>query len=104
MLPAAVARVVEATNSGDRAAFLAAFTPDGVVDDWGHTFTGHAKISAWDDRENIGVRAHLQVQRVSVAGSTCTVALTVSGRGYNGPSTFTFELDGPLVRRMTITA
>jgi hypothetical protein len=75
-----------------------------VVDDWGHTFTGRAKIAAWNDRENIGVRAHFQVQEVGVDGSTCTVGLTVSGQGYNGPSTFTFELDGPLVRRMTITA
>ena len=103
-LPAGVQQVVEATNSGDSAAFVAAFTPDGVVDDWGHTFTGRAKIGAWNARENIGVRAYFQVQQVTVEGSTCTVALTVSGQGYNGPSTFTFELEGPLVRRMTITA
>ena len=103
-LPPGVRQVIEATNTSDNEAFLAAFTPDGVVDDWGHTFTGRAKISAWNDRENIGVRAYFQVQQVTVEGSTCTVALTVSGQGYNGPSTFTFELDGPLVRRMTITA
>ena len=103
-LPDGVRQVVEATNSGDSAAFVAAFTPDGVVDDWGHTFAGRAKIGAWNDRENIGVRAHFQVQQVTLDGTTCTVALTVSGQGYNGPSTFTFELDGPLVRRMTITA
>jgi len=103
-LPPGVQRMVDATNNGDRAAFLAAFTPDGVVDDCGHTFTGAAKIAAWDDRENIGARAHFRVQQVTVDGTTCTVALTVSGQGYNGPSTFTFELDGPLIRRMTITA
>jgi hypothetical protein len=103
-LPVGVQRVIDATNSSDRAAFLAAFTPDGVVDDWGHTFTGRAKISAWDDRENIGAGAYFQVQQVSMDGSTCTVELTVSGQGYNGPSTFVFELDGPLIRRMTITA
>ncbi len=103
-LPAGVRQVVEATNSGDSEAFVAAFTADGVVDDWGRTFTGAAKIAAWNDAENIGARAHFRVQHVTVEGTTCTVALTVSGQGYNGPSTFTFELDGPLVRRMTITA
>jgi hypothetical protein len=103
-LPDAVRQVVEATNDGDSTAFLAAFTPDGVVDDWGHIFAGRAKISAWNDRENIGVRAYFRVEDVTVEGSTCTVALSVSGQGYNGPSTFTFELEGPLVRRMTITA
>jgi hypothetical protein len=32
---ARVAAAVEAANANDTAAFLACFTPDGVVDDWG---------------------------------------------------------------------
>jgi hypothetical protein len=103
-LPTGVQRMIDATNSGDSAAFVGAFTPDGIVDDWGRTFTGSAKIAAWNDAENVGARAHFRIQQVIVEGTTCTVALTVSGQGYNGPSTFTFELDGPLIRRMTITA
>ena len=37
-LPAPVAAVIDATNAGDRARFLAAFTLDGAVDDWGRVF------------------------------------------------------------------
>ncbi|GAB3358612.1 nuclear transport factor 2 family protein [Modestobacter lapidis] len=103
-LPDGVRQMIDATNNSDRAAFLAAFTPDGVVDDWGRTFTGTAKIAAWNDAENIGARAHYLVQQVTVDGTTCTVALTVSGQRYNGPTTVTVELDGPLIRRMTIRA
>jgi SnoaL-like domain len=103
-LPAGARGMIDATNSGDREALLACFTPDGVVDDFGRTFTGPAKIAAWDEEGNIGARAHVLVQHATVDGTTCTVAVSVSGQGYNGPSTFRFELDGPLVRRLTITA
>ncbi len=35
-------------------------------------------------------------------GDEVTVVAQVSGNGFNGPSTFTFLVDGDLVRRMTI--
>ena len=37
-LPRPVAAALEAANANDTAAFLACFTPDGVVDDWGREF------------------------------------------------------------------
>ena len=101
-LPAPVAAVIDATNAGDRARFLAAFTPDGAVDDWGRVFVGPDEIGAWNDRENIGVHAAFAVDRVTIDGDEVTVAVQVSGNGFNGPSTFTFLVDGDLVRRMTI--
>jgi hypothetical protein len=103
-LPAPVAAVVDATNAGDGAAFVAAFTPDGAVDDSGRVFTGADEIGAWNDRENIGVQASFAVERVAVDGDEVTVAVQVSGNGFNGPSTFTFLVDGDRVRRMTIRA
>jgi ketosteroid isomerase-like protein len=103
-LPPAVQRVIEATNAGDGAAFVAAFTDDGVVDDWGRTFRGAAAIGRWDAAENTGARAHFRVEQVSLAGDTCTAVLEVSGGGFNGRSTFTFEVAGDRVRSMRISA
>ena len=102
-LPAAVSRVIEATNAGDSDAFVGAFTDDGFVDDWGRVFTGPAEIRSWNDAENIGVHARFRVQEVTVDGDIVRAGLAVSGGGFNGPSTFTFELAGDRIRSMRIT-
>ena len=102
-LPAAVSRVIEATNAGDSAAFVEAFTEEGFVDDWGRIFTGPVEIGRWNEAENIGVHARFRVQEVSVDGDTVTARLAVSGGGFNGPSTFAFEVAGDRVRSMRIT-
>jgi ketosteroid isomerase-like protein len=102
-LPEAVRRVVEATNAGDSAAFVDAFTEDGFVDDWGRMFTGRDEIGRWNDAENIGVHARFRVQEVSVDGDMVVARLAVTGGGFNGPSTFTFEVAGDRVRSMRIT-
>jgi ketosteroid isomerase-like protein len=106
-LPAAVRAVLDATNAGDTDAFVAAFAPDGVVDDWGREFHGRDAIKGWSDRENIGVQAHFAVtDAVTSAGGDVVVTLQVSGNGFNGPSHFTFRLaaGGDRVARMTIRA
>jgi ketosteroid isomerase-like protein len=103
-LPEAVRRLVEATNAGDGAAFVDAFTEDGVVDDWGRTFRGPVEIGRWNEAENIGVHAQFRVQDFTADGDTVTARFAVSGGGFNGPSTFTFEVDGDRVRSMRITA
>jgi ketosteroid isomerase-like protein len=102
-LPEGVRRVLEATNAGDSAAFVAAFTEDGVVDDWGRTFRGPDEIARWDAGENTGVHAHFEVQDWSATGDTATLTLAVTGGGFNGASTFTFETAGDRVRSMRIT-
>ena len=103
-LPAPVEAVVEATNAGDTEAFLDAFAADGVVDDWGREFYGREAIRGWSDRENIGVRAHLSPTAVTQHDGEWVVTATVSGGGFNGPSHFTFRVDGDRVTRMTIRA
>ncbi len=103
-LPAPVAAIVAAANAGDTAAFLAAFTPDGVVDDWGREFHGANEIAAWSNAEFIGVAVTLTVDDVEQGGETTIVSATVGGNGFNGPSRFSFEVVGGLVSRMTIRA
>jgi ketosteroid isomerase-like protein len=91
-LPPEVARLLDATNAEDRAAFLDAFTDDGVVDDWGRRFAGRERIAEWDAGENIGVHSRIEATSVRRAGDTVEFGVRVSGGGYNGGGTFTAEL------------
>jgi hypothetical protein len=97
-----VQALVDAANSGDPAAFLAAFTADGVVDDWGREFRGASEIRSWSDAEFIGVAVELAVEGVEREGERTVVTATVGGNGFNGPSHFAFETAGGRVSRMTI--
>jgi ketosteroid isomerase-like protein len=103
-LPGPVAAALEAANANDTAAFLACFTPDGVVDDWGREFRGPDEIREWSNREFIGVHVSLEVTAVERGDGATTVTATVGGDGFNGPSHFTFVVDGDRVTRMTIRA
>ncbi|TFV88783.1 nuclear transport factor 2 family protein [Blastococcus sp. CT_GayMR16] len=91
-LPPEVARLLEATNTEDRAAFLDAFTDDGAVDDWGRRFAGRDRIAEWDAGENIGVHSRIEATSVRRTGDTVEFGVQVSGDGYNGGGTFTAEL------------
>ena len=103
-LPSPVAAALDAANANDTAAFLACFTPDGVVDDWGREFHGPDEIREWSDREFIGAHVSLDVTAVERGGGATTVTATVGGDGFNGPSHFTFDVAGDRVTRMTIRA
>jgi len=108
-LEPAVRTLIDAANAGDIDAFLAGFTADGVVDDWGREFRGTDRIRSWSDAEFIGKRVSLAVRDVAVRDVAVRDARTeviadVSGDGFNGPSTFTFDVDGDRVARMTIRA
>jgi hypothetical protein len=103
-LPAPVSSAIDAANRGDTEAFLACFTPEGVVDDWGREFRGPAEITGWSDKEFIGVEVSLAVEEVETAGDDTTVTAQVGGKGFNGPSHFTFRVAGDRLSRMTIRA
>jgi hypothetical protein len=102
--PAPVARLLDAANANDTDAFLACFTDDGVVDDWGREFVGAAAIRGWSDREFIGVEVSLDVNEVVERGAETVLTAQVGGRGFNGPSHFAFRVAGDRVARMTIRA
>jgi hypothetical protein len=101
-LPAPVARLLDAANGHDTEEFLASFTEDGVVDDWGREFAGADAIRGWSDQEFIGVDVTLALTGVAGAGDETTVSAEVGGRGFNGPSHFTFTVREGLISRMTI--
>jgi hypothetical protein len=103
-LDEATRRLVDAANANDIDAFLAGFTADGAVDDWGRVFRGPEEIRGWSDREFIGKQVSLTVERARRSGDETIVNAAVGGSGFNGPSTFTFRTEGDLVARMTIRA
>ena len=85
--PEPVARLLQAANGHDTDGFLASFTEDGVVDDWGREFAGPEAIRGWSDAEFIGVEVTLAVTEVTTEGGETTVKAQVGGSGFNGPST-----------------
>jgi hypothetical protein len=103
-LPAPVDSLIDAANANDTEAFLACFTSEGIVDDWGREFTGADSIRGWSDGEFIGVQVRLDVREVTSTEDETVVAAEVGGNGFNGPSHFTFEVAGDRVARMTIRA
>lgn len=100
-IPPAIQAFVDATNRGDSEAFVAAFTEDAYLNDWGREFHGREGVASWNDTDNIGRDAHFDVHGI-VAGrkpEQYLLTVTVSGDGYNGPGTFTFDLrDGRIAR------
>jgi ketosteroid isomerase-like protein len=103
-IPAAVQTFVEATNRGDAEAFVAAFTHDAELDDWGREYHGRDGVRAWDRTDNIGVRAHFTLVSIEPGASSDTfvVTLTVTGDGHNGTGPMTFRLRDGLIANLRI--
>ncbi|MFB2556216.1 nuclear transport factor 2 family protein [Herbiconiux liangxiaofengii] len=102
-LPPAIAAFFDASNADDRDRFLAAFAPDAVLDDWGHTFTGREGVAAWNESDNMGVGSRFTVEGVTEHNGVHAVSVQVTGGGYNGRGTMAFVLDGDLISRVDIT-
>jgi hypothetical protein len=103
-IAAPIQRMVDATNSANSDAFVAAFTPDAFLEDWGRQFHGHEGVARWNQSDNIGKRAHFEATAERRDGDDYVVTLVVTGGGFNGTSDFTFTIDGDLISRMVISA
>lgn len=101
-VPTPVQQLLDAANANDIDAFLAGFTEAGAVDDWGREFRGADAIRGWSDDEFIGKQVSLKVTEVADRKGETVVTAQVGGNGFNGPSHFSFRVDGDLVARMTI--
>lgn len=103
-LPAPVQAFVDATNAGDTPAFVAAFSTDALLDDWGRTFHGHEGVAQWNETDNIGKHAEFTVRgcRPGAQPGEFLVDVIVGGDGFNGPSTFRFTVAKDLITRLVI--
>ncbi len=93
-LPDPIRRFIETTNAGDEDGFVATFTEDAHLDDWGREFHGRSGVRSWSRTDNIGVQAHfdLVAAEPGARAGTYVVTLRVSGNGYNGTGPMTFAL------------
>lgn len=103
-LPTPIAAFIDATNAGDSDAFVAAFTEDGTLDDWGRVASGHESIREWDRTDNIGKESHFELVDIAAeaAADTYLVHLRVKGKGFNGTSPFRFSLRGDRIESVQI--
>lgn len=102
-IPPAITEFIDATNAGDSDAFVAAFTEDGSLDDWGRVARGHDGIRDWDRTDNIGKRSRFELVDITEEGpDTYLVHLAVTGDGFNGTSPFRFTLRGDLIESVVI--
>src|SRR3954454_19972367 len=104
-LPDAIRVFIEATNAGDSEAFVAAFTPDAYLNDWGREFHGHRGVSDWNRTDNIGVQAHFDLvsARQGSEDGHYLLTLKVSGNGYNGTGPMAFQLRDGLITSLRIS-
>jgi ketosteroid isomerase-like protein len=103
-VPAAIRAFMGATNAGDPAAFVAAFTEDGFVSDWGREFRGHEAIAEWDRSDNIGKRSRFELLglKPGTGDQQFVATMVVTGDGYNGTSDLEFTVRGDRVARLVI--
>ena len=103
-VPEAVQGMIDATNREDSDAFIASFTDDAFLSDWGREFHGHDGVARWNQSDNIGVHAKFAASASRHEGAEDVVTLTVSGGGYNGTGDIRFTIEGDLISRMIIAA
>ena len=101
-LQPAVQTFLDATEAGDYDLFLTAFASDAVLEDWGRTFVGHEGIDRWDRQEHIGTQNTIVVRNSFETGDTTTLAVSVSGNGYNGDGTFVIHVRDGLIASFII--
>ena len=92
-LPTVLQQVIETTNTGNSAAFVALFENEGLIDDWGHQYVGRDKIAGWNQTDNIGRQSHFElVDAKEEQANQWLLQIKVSGNGFNGTSPFRFTL------------
>jgi hypothetical protein len=101
-LPAPIRIFIEATNRGDTAAFVDAFTEDAYLSDWGRVFNGRSGVASWNQTDNIGKQSHFDLVSFREVNGAYGVTLKVSGNGYNGTGEMMFTLEGDKISRLEI--
>ena len=104
-LPAAIRGFIESTNRADSDAFVATFTEDAYLNDWGREFHGHDGVRSWNRTDNIGVRSHFEFVSAEPgeAPGSYVVTLTVTGDGFNGTGPMNFELRDERIAQLRIS-
>ncbi len=101
-LPVAVQCMVDAINDADTEAFVAAFTPDGFVSDWGTVKAGPEGVRAWAGSDAIGAGARMTVLSADSDGDTTRIRFGWRSSVFNGESDGIFVVSDGLLASFTI--
>lgn len=101
-VPVPVSQFVEAINTADTDAFVALFTTDGFVNDWGRVLDGHDGVRSWAGSDAIGMGAQMELLTVDVDGDTVTTTFSWVSRRFTGESSGIFTLAGDKISGFTI--
>ncbi|GAB3167827.1 hypothetical protein GCM10027059_29520 [Myceligenerans halotolerans] len=103
-LPAPIQEFVDATNAADTDRFLAVFTDDAYLYDWGREFHGVHGVAERNQTDNIGMASRFEVvSREDGEGpDEHVVTLKVSGNRFNGTGPLKFRLRDGKVARVVI--
>ena len=101
-IPDPVQRVVTAINEADTDAFVAAFAPDGLVDDWGRVLRGPDGVRQWAESDAIGAGAQMNVLEASTEGDVTELRFSWVSRVFTGESTAFVTLEGGRVASFRI--
>lgn len=85
-LPPPIKAVVDSINNGDASALVAAFTPDGVIDDWGRVLRGPRGIASWAETDAIGQNARIAVTAATTNGAVTEIKFDWRSNRFNGES------------------
>ncbi|MEU4480563.1 nuclear transport factor 2 family protein [Micromonospora sp. NPDC023966] len=104
-IPAPIQTFIDATNRADSEAFVAAFTDDAYLNDWGREFHGRDGVRSWDRTDNIGVQSHFELVGIEAGTEpdSYVATLKVSGNGFNGTGPMTFRLRDGLIASLRIS-
>jgi ketosteroid isomerase-like protein len=103
--PVAIQAFVDATNKADSEAFVAVFTEDAFLNDWGREFHGHDGVASWNKTDNIGVQAHFELVSVEPAGEpdSYTATIKVRSHRFNGTGPMAIKVRGDKIASLVIS-
>ncbi|MDR6868594.1 hypothetical protein J2Y69_003218 [Microbacterium resistens] len=101
-IPAPVQAMIDAINAADTDAFVAAFTPDGYVDDWGRVLRGADGVRSWAGSDAIGAGAVMTPLTAETEGDTTRVHFDWRSSVFNGESDGIFVVAGDRLASFTI--
>lgn len=101
-VPAPVQAMVDAINDADTDAFVAAFTADGFVSDWGTVKSGPDGVRSWAGSDAIGAGARMTVLSAQTDGDTTRIRFGWSSTVFTGESDGIFVVVGDRLASFTI--
>ncbi|MEV4667027.1 nuclear transport factor 2 family protein [Microbacterium sp. LWO12-1.2] len=101
-VPEPAQAMIDAINAADTDAFVASFTADGFVSDWGTVKSGRDGVRSWADTDAIGAGAQMTVLTATTDGDVTRIRFSWSSRVFNGESDGVFVIDGDKIASFTI--